>query len=133
MQQDRVAELSGRHEHPAKNEAGSARIAALHPVHVHKAEDRRLQYDCRGDAPGTRGRPGHYGAVLRSHETSALPKWAALRVKRSERKLKNDAAHQQLLAKRSAEHRSQDGEIAGVAHACFLDKFTVIGRGLGQQ
>ena len=133
MQQDRVAKLSGRHEHPTKNEAGSARIATLHPVHVHKAEDRRLQHNRRGDTPVTRGRPGHHGAVLRSHETSALPKWAALRVKRSERKLKNIAAHQQLLAKRSAEHRGQDSKKAGIAHARFLDELAIVCRDLGQQ
>ena len=133
MQQNRVAKLSGRNEHPAKDEAGGARVATLHPIHVHKTEDRRLQHNRRGDAPGTRGRPGHYGAVLRVRATPALPKWAALRIKRSERKLKNNAAYQQLFAKWGAEHRSQDGEIAGVAHACFLDKLAVVGRSIGQQ
>ena len=133
MQQDGVAEFSGRHEHPAKDEAGGARIAALHPVHVHKTKERRLQHNCRGDTPGTRGRPGHHGSVLRLHAAPALPKRTALRVKRSKRKLKNDAAHQQLFAKGGAEHRGQDGEIAGVAHACFLDKLAVVGCGIGQQ
>ena len=133
MQQDRVAELSGRHEHRAKNEAGSSRIAALHPVQVHKTEDRRLQHDRRGDTPRARGRPGHHGAVLRARTTPALPKWAALRIKRSERKLKNNAAHQQLFIKWGAENRGQDGQIARVTHARLLDKFAVIGRGLGQQ
>ena len=131
MQQDRVAKLSGRHEHPTKNEAGSARIATLHPVHVHKAEDRRLQHNRRGDTTVTRGRPGHHGAVLRPCATPAFPERTALRVKCSERKLKNDTAHQQFLAKRSAEHRGQDGQIARVAHARLLDKFAVIGRRLG--
>ena len=65
--------------------------------------------------------------------TPALPEWAALRIKRSERKLKNNAAHQQLLTKWGAEHRGQDGEIAGVAHARLLDKLAVVGRGIGQQ
>ena len=133
MQQDRVAELSGRHEHPAKDQTGGAGVAALHPVHVYKAEDRRLQYDCRGDAPSTRSCPGHYGVVLRPRTAPALPERTALRVKRSERKLKNDTAHQQSLAKRSAEHRGQDGQIARVAHARLLDKLAVIGRRLGQQ
>ena len=133
MQQDRVAELSGRHEHPTKDEAGGTRVATLHPIHVHKTEDCRLQHNRRGNTPRTWGRPGHHGAVLRARTTPALPKWAALRIKRSERKLKNNAAHQQLFTKWGAEHRSQDGEIAGVAHACFLDKLAVVGRGLGQQ
>ena len=133
MQQDRVAELSGRHEHPTKDEAGGTRVATLHPIHVHKTEDCRLQHNRRGDTPRTWGRPGHHGAVLRARTTRALPKWAALRIKRSERKLKNNAAHQQLFTKWGAEHRSQDGEIAGVAHTCFLDKLAVVGRGVGQQ
>ena len=65
VQQDRVAELSSGHEHPAKDQTGGAGVAALHPVHMHKAKDRRLQHNRRGDAPGTRGRPGHHGDVLR--------------------------------------------------------------------
>ena len=133
MQQDRVAELSSGHEHPAKDQTGGAGVAALHPVHMHKAKDRRLQHNRRGDAPGTRGRPGHHGDVLRPCATPAFPERTALRVKCSERKLKNDTANQQFLAKRSAKHRGQDGQIARVAQACFLDKFTVIGRRLGQQ
>ena len=133
MQQDRIAKLSGRHEHPTKNEGGGARIAALHPVHVHKAEDRRLQHDCRGDAPGTRGRPGHYGAVLRVRAAPALPERTALWIKRTQRKLKDDAAHQELFAKRRAEHRGQDGKKAGIAHARFLDELAIVCRDLGQQ
>ena len=133
MQQDRVAELSGRHEHPTKDEAGGAGVAALDPVHMHKAEDRRLQHNRRGDAPGTRGRPGHHGAVLRVRAAPALPERTALWIKRTQRKLKNDTAHQQLLAKRGAEHRGQDGQIARVSHACFLDKLAIVCRNLGQQ
>ena len=72
-------------------------------------------------------------AVLRVRAAPAFPERTALRIKRTQRKLKDDAAYQELFAKRRAEHRGQDGEIAGVAHACFLDKFTVIGRDLGQQ
>ena len=100
---------------------------------MHKAEDRRLQHDCRGDAPGARGRPGHYGAVLRVRAAPTLPERTALWVKRSERKLKNDTAHQQFLAKRSAEHRGQDGKKAGIAHASFLDELAIVCRDLGQQ
>ena len=133
MQQDRVAELSGGHEHPAKDQTGGAGVAALHPVHMHKAKDGRLQHNRRGDASLVRCRPGHHGDALRPRATPALPERTALRVKCSERKLKNDTAHQQLLAKRSAEHRGQDGQIARVAHARLLDKFAVIGRRLGQQ
>ena len=133
MQQNRVAELSGRHEHPAKDQTGGTRVAALHPVHMHKAKDSRLQHNRRGDTPRVWGRPRYHGAVLRPRATPAFPKRTALRVKRSERKLKNDAAHQQFLAKRSAKHRGQDSQVARVAHARFLDKFTVIGRRLGQQ
>lgn len=133
MQQDRVAELSGRHEHPTKDEAGGTRVATLHPIHVHKTEDCRLQHNRRGDTPRAWGRPGQHGAVLRARTTPALPKRTALRIEHSERKLKNNATHQQLFTKWGAEHRSQDGEIAGIAHACFLDKLAVVGRGIGQQ
>ena len=133
MQQDRVAELSGGHEHPAKDQTGGAGVAALHPVHMHKAKDGRLQHNRRDDASLVRRRPGHHGDVLRPRATPTLPERTALRVKCSERKLKNNTAHQQLLAKRSADHRGQDGQIARVAHARLLDKFAVIGRRLGQQ
>ena len=133
MQQDRVAELSGRHEHPTKDEAGGTRVATLYPIHVHKTEDRRLQHNRRGDTPRAWGRPGHHGATLRAHTTPALPKWAALRIKRSERKLKNNAAHQQLFTKWGAEHRGQDGKKVGIAQACFLDELAIVRRNLGQQ
>ena len=133
MQQDRVAELSGRHEHPTKNEGGSARIAALHPVHMHKAKDGRLQHDCRGDTPRAWGRPGHHGAILRVRAAPALPERTALWIKRTQRKLKDDAAHQELFAKRSAEHCGQDSKKAGIAHARLLDELAIVCRGLGQQ
>ena len=133
MQQDRVAELSGRHEHPTKDEASGTRVATLHPIHVHKTEDCRLQHSRRGDTPRAWSRPGHHGAVPCPRATPSFPERTALRIKRSERKLKNDAAHQQLFTKRSAEHRGQDGQIARVAHARLLDKFAIIGRGIRQQ
>ena len=100
---------------------------------IDKAEDRRLQHDCRGDTPGARSRPGHHGSVLRVCAAPAFPERTALWIKRAQRKLKDDAAHQELFAKRRAEHRGQDGKKAGIAHACFLDKLAVIGRRLGQQ
>ena len=133
MQQDRVAELSGRHEQPTKDEAGGTRVATLHPIHVHKTEDCRLQHNRRGDTPRAWGRPGHYGAVLRTRTTPALPERTALGIKRTQRKLKDNTAHQELFAKRRAEHRGQDGKRTGIAHARFLDKLAVVGRGIGQQ
>ena len=133
MQQDRVAELSGGHEHPAKDQTGGAGVAALHPVHMHKAKDGRLQHNRRGDTSLVRRRPGHHGDVLRPRATPTLPERTALRVKCSERKLKNDTAHQQLFTKWGAEHRSQDGKKVGIAQACFLDELAIVRRNLGQQ
>ena len=100
---------------------------------MHKAKDGRLQHDCRGDTPRAWGRPGHYGAVLRVRAAPALPERTTLLIKRTQRKLKDDAAHQQFLAKRRAKHRSQDGKKAGIAHARFLDELAIVCRDLGQQ
>ena len=100
---------------------------------MHKAEDHRLQHDCRGDAPGTRSCPGHYGAVLRPRTAPALPERTALWIKRTQRKFKDNAAHQELFAKRRTEHRGQDGKKVGIAHARFLDELTIVCRDLGQQ